>query len=234
MVWNDRNSNWDNLGGANISVSQSESEGTLESASTVGFSENIFVMGSTDPANPLPVELTFFTAENNANRVELNWQTASEKNNDFFEVQRSFDGKEFQVLGIVEGNVDSQSTIDYDFSDYSPLAGDSYYRLRQVDYDGAFEYSDVVRINRVEASDLVAVPNPTQAQNIKLRLSGFHAEQKEQVTIFDMQGRKHYEAIHNPDDFARALPIDKELNSGIYFIDVKQGNIRKKVRLMVR
>ena len=232
MVWNDGNQNWDNLGGSNITGSQSQ--GTLESASSVGFSENIFIMGSTDPANPLPVELTYFIAENKSNRVELKWQTASEKNNDFFEVQRSFNGNEFEVLGIVEGNGDSQITIDYDFKDYAPLAGDSYYRLRQVDYDGVYEYSEVVRIVREEVSGLVAVPNPTQAQNVKLRLSGFHAEQKVYVTIFDIQGKRHYQAIHNPADFSKALPINKNLNAGIYIVDVKQGNISKKVRLMVR
>jgi hypothetical protein len=87
---------------------------------------------------------------------------------------------------------------------------------------------------REEGSDLVAVPNPTQSQNIKLRLSGFHPEQKVQVTIFDLQGRRYYQAIHNPSDFNRALPIDQHLNSGIYIVNVKQGNISKKVRLMVR
>jgi hypothetical protein len=234
MVYNTATSDWDNLGGSFPFGLGTQNEGRVRSTSPQTFSEKIFIMGSTDAANPLPVEMVFFTAENKSNRVELNWQTASEKNNDFFEVQRSFDGKEFEVLGIVEGNGDSQEFIEYEFNDYSPLAGDSYYRLRQVDYDGAFEYSQVVRINRAQASDLVVVPNPTQSQNIRLRLSGFNAEQKVQVVVFDMQGRKHYEAVHNPSDFSDALPIDQELNSGIYIIDVKQGNIRKKVRLMIR
>ncbi|WP_176223774.1 T9SS type A sorting domain-containing protein [Marivirga sericea] len=234
MVYNTATSEWDNLGGTFPSGLGTQNQGIVRSASPQSFSEKIFIMGSTDPANPLPVELTYFAAENNGSRVDLKWQTASEKSNDFFEVQRSFDGKVFEVLGIVEGAGDSKETIDYDFKDYSPLAGDSYYRLRQVDYDGMFEYSEVVRVNREQKSDLIAVPNPTQSQNIKLRLSGFHGEQKIQVSIFDMQGRRHYEAIHNPADFSKPLPIDKQLNSGIYIVDVKQGNIRKKVRLMVK
>jgi hypothetical protein len=226
-------SQWEDQGQS--SVSGSASNGELTSNTRFDFSTNFVTFGAGDANNnSLPVELIFFTAENSGNRVDLKWQTASEKNNDFFEVQRSFDGKEFEVLGIVEGAGDSKETIDYGFKDYSPLTGDSYYRLRQVDYDGAFEYSEVVKINRIEASDLVAVPNPTQAQNIKLRLSGFHAEQKVQVMIFDMQGRRHYQAIHDPADFNKPLPINQELNSGIYIVDVKQGNIRKKVRLMVR
>ncbi|WP_375578550.1 T9SS type A sorting domain-containing protein [Marivirga tractuosa] len=226
-------SQWEDQGQS--SVSGNASNGELTSNNRFDFSTNFVTFGAGDANNnSLPVELTFFTAENNGNRVDLKWQTASEKNNDFFEIQRSFDGTEFEVLGIVEGAGDSKETIDYDFKDYAPLAGDSYYRLRQVDYDGAFEYSEVVKVIRVEASNLVAVPNPTQAQNIHLRLSGFHGEQKVQVAIFDMQGRRHYQAIHNPSDFNRALPINQELNSGIYIVDVKQGNIRKKVRLMVK
>lgn len=224
---------WEDQGQS--SVSGNASNGELTSNTRFDFSTNFVTFGAGDANNnSLPVELTFFTAENKSNRVDLKWQTASEKNNDFFEVQRSFDGKQFEVLGIVEGSGDSKETIDYGFKDYAPLAGDSYYRLRQVDYDGAFEYSEVVKINREQSSDLVAVPNPTQAQNIKLRLSGFHAEQKVQVAIFDMQGRRHYQATHDPADFDQPLPINQELNSGIYIVDVKQGNIRKKVRLMVR
>lgn len=224
---------WEDQGQSN--VSGNASNGQLTSNTRFDFSTNFVTFGAGDANNnSLPVELTFFTADNNGSRVDLKWQTASEKNNDFFEVQRSFDGKDFEVIGIVEGAGDSKETIDYAFKDYSPLTGDSYYRLRQVDYDGVFEYSEVVKINRELASDLVAVPNPTQSQNIKLRLSGFHADQKIQVAIFDMQGRRHYQAVHDPSDFNQPLPIDKELNSGIYIVDVKQGNIRKKVRLMVR
>ncbi len=224
---------WEDQG--NSAVSGNASGGQLTSNNRLDFSTNFITFGAGDAANnSLPVEMVFFTAENKANKIELNWQTATEINNDFFEVQRSFDGKVFEVIGLVEGNGNSMASIDYSFNDYSPLAGESYYRLRQVDYDGAFEYSEVVRIVREEGSDLVAVPNPTQSQNIKLRLSGFHPEQKVQVTIFDLQGRRYYQAIHNPSDFNRALPIDQHLNSGIYIVNVKQGNISKKVRLMVR
>jgi len=234
MVYNTTTSEWDNLGGTFPNGLGTQSAGIVRSASSQSFSEKIFIMGSTDAANPLPVEFTYFIADNKPNRVELNWQTASEHNNDFFEVQRSFDGKQFDVLGVVNGSGDSKELIDYDYTDYMPLAGDSYYRLRQVDFDGNYEYSEVVKIRREQFSDLIAVPNPTNAQNIRLRLSGFHAEQNIQVTIFDLQGRRHYQAIHSPSDLIKAIPINKELNSGIYIIDVKQANIRKKVRLMIK
>ncbi|WNB18638.1 T9SS type A sorting domain-containing protein [Marivirga arenosa] len=234
MVYNTTTSEWDNLGGTFPNGLGTQSAGIVRSASSQSFSEKIFIMGSTDAANPLPVEFTYFIADNKPNRVELNWQTASEHNNDFFEVQRSFDGKQFDVLGVVNGSGDSKELIDYGFIDYSPLAGKTYYRLRQVDFDGNFEYSDVLEISRIQETDLSAVPNPTSANNIRLRLSGFHAEQNIQVTIFDLQGRRHYQAIHSPSDLIKAIPINKELNSGIYIIDVKQANIRKKVRLMIK
>ncbi|WMN12887.1 T9SS type A sorting domain-containing protein [Marivirga salinae] len=233
MAWNDGNGNWDDFG-ATAFNDLGSTEGSFQSSNSVSFTEKVITLGSTDPNNPLPVEFTFFIAENKFNRVELKWQTASEINNEFFEVQRSFDGKEYEAIGIVEGNGNSNQTIDYDFKDFAPLAGESYYRLRQVDYDGAFEYSEVVRVRRAQAADLIAVPNPTQSQNIHLRLLGFHGEQKVQVTIFDIQGRRHYQAIHNPSDLNKPLPINQNLNSGIYIVDVKQGNINKKVRLMVR
>lgn len=227
-------SQWTDLEGG-ASATGDENFGNLLSAATATFSTTYFTFGAGDAANnSLPVEMVFFRAANMLNRVELEWQTATEINNDFFEVQRSFDGKEFEVIGLVEGNGNSMESIDYNFKDYAPLAGESYYRLRQVDYDGAFEFSEVLTVKRQQDSDLVAVPNPTKSHNINLRLSGFHAQQKVQVTIFDLQGRRHYQAIHNPADFNKALPIHQNLNSGIYIVDVKQGNISKKVRLMVR
>ncbi len=233
MVFNTATSQWDNIGGANITGSQSN--GSLRSTSAQSFSEKIFIIGSTDPANPLPVELTYFRANNSRTSVDLEWQTASEFNNDFFEVQRSFDGKDFEVIGIVEGNGTSQQTTNYDFIDYSPLSGDSYYRLRQVDYNGDYEYSPVAKVNRVEETDLMLVPNPTSTQNINLRLSGFHGEQKVFVKIYNVTGKLFYTGVHDPLELQqKALPIRTEMIPGIYMVEIVQGNTKKQVRLAIR
>ena len=90
----------------------------------------------------LPVELTSFEAVRVDDNVRLEWTTASELNNDYFEVLKSYDGEAFFIIGYVDGHGTSSEVIDYSYTDSEPKR--AYYRLRQLDYDGQFEYSDVV------------------------------------------------------------------------------------------
>ena len=100
-------------------------------------------------AAPLPVDLTLFSATVEEDKVRLNWTTASEKNNNLFEIEKSADGVNFEKLTSVAGAGDSDVKIDYHRYDERPFLGDNYYRLKQIDFDGKFEYSDieVVRFN---------------------------------------------------------------------------------------
>lgn len=91
----------------------------------------------------LPVELTKFEVYKSANKVNLLWQTASEINNDRFEIERSTDGSRFVSIGKVEGEGNSLRLNDYSFVDHQPLVGVNYYRLKQIDIDGVFAYSNV-------------------------------------------------------------------------------------------
>ena len=93
------------------------------------------------PIGPLPVELLSFTAIRRNDNVQLKWQTASETNNDFFNIERSEDGRHWQTLGKMDGAGNSSETLAYTWTDQSPLRGLSYYRLKQVDFDGRYAYS---------------------------------------------------------------------------------------------
>ncbi len=97
---------------------------------------------------PLPVELTSFTALASAGKVNLNWTTASEINNSGFEIERSFDGNSFFTVGYVKGNGTTTEPRSYSFIDNIEANGTQtiYYRLKQVDYNGSFEYSDIVSV----------------------------------------------------------------------------------------
>ncbi|MFT4740968.1 MAG: hypothetical protein ACI9L9_001756, partial [Marivirga sp.] len=235
MAWNAVGSTWDNFGGGTYSAGNSQSQGSFESTATVGFSENILVVGSGDLANPLPVELVSFTAEVQNNAVQLDWITATEKDNDFFEVQRSFDGESFETIGLVEGNGTVSYEVVYGFKDIYPLNGRSFYRLKQLDYDGDYEYSPIVQVNLEVASKLRLFPNPTTDQAIYLTLDGFHNVQDVHVKIFNLQGRNVYDDVLSPDElYRKPLPIKEALNPGIYIIEVVQGNTSKQVRLAIR
>lgn|GEM_PF-835930 len=89
---------------------------------------------------PLPIELLSFTANVVHESVRLNWATATETNNDFFTIERSTNLNDWEVLGFVDGAGTSSRPLHYSFTDYNPMAGVSYYRLKQTDYDGKFEY----------------------------------------------------------------------------------------------
>lgn len=106
-----------------------------------------FTFGTTEGANPLPVTLISFTAYQQKNSVNLQWVTQTEQQNDYFTLQRSADGINFIDIGTVKGSGNSSVQIEYSFTDNNPLFGANLYRLKQTDYNGAFEYSDIVSVN---------------------------------------------------------------------------------------
>lgn len=114
--------------------------------------------------NPLPVELLSFDASSSANNKEVNlrWETASEENNDYFSLEKSMDGREWKTFAEVSGAGNSIESLSYSYTDHKPYAGTSYYRLKQTDYDGQYEYSDIETVNRLGLKQgLKIYPNPT-------------------------------------------------------------------------
>jgi len=116
---------------------------TANGATFAGFIFDDFTVTSLD-ANLLPVELSSFEASNDNNeRVQLTWTTASEDNNKGFDVQHSTDGITWTAIGFVNGNGTTDSESSYRFSHNDPSIGVNYYRLKQIDEDGTFEFSDI-------------------------------------------------------------------------------------------
>jgi hypothetical protein len=108
------------------------------------------------------VELTYFRGENLGKSNYLHWETASEENNAYFILERSSDAQQFTALGQIEGNGNSNQNQFYSFTDINPTTGINYYRLKQVDSDGSFSYSQVIALE-VKASDsqVNIYPNPS-------------------------------------------------------------------------
>ena len=112
---------------------------------------------------PLPVEMISFNAEKSNNSVNLIWETASEINNKQFDIQRSIDGKSFETIGTLDGNGNSNTRIRYEYTDNSLISSAVvYYRLKQIDYNGKFAYSEIRKItsSNIASSSLGAYPNP--------------------------------------------------------------------------
>ncbi len=123
---------------------------------------------------PLPIELISFTSDCNNENVILNWTTASEINNDHFELEKSFDGENFEKIAIVKGNGTSTEQHYYEANDKA-VAQNVYYRLKQVDYDGKISYSVNILANCDPSNhhEIIGIyPNPTySAVSIDLNLT---------------------------------------------------------------
>jgi hypothetical protein len=135
-------------------------------ANRLGITAWNFFAISTPVGIPLPIDLAFFNANPNGNSVLCAWQTVSETNNNYFTVERSLNGKDFEAVGTVKGTGNSTSEINYSFEDKNSTTGISYYRLRQTDFDGSSTFSNSVSvaINPSGVSNEFAIediyPNP--------------------------------------------------------------------------
>lgn len=178
-----------------------------------------FTFGSTDiNENPLPVEIASFTGRQNGNAVVLEWTTMSEKENDFFEIERSIDGINFATIGFVQGAGNSTEKKAYSFADNAPEQGIAYYRLSQVDYDGTRSYADkVISIAYVTGNIRFAVvPNPTSGM-FKVNITGVIGGSAKLIT----QSGKTVKIIdiHNS---VESINIS-DLPSGIYILQYQTG-----------
>ncbi len=174
----------------------------------------------------LPVELTSFTAKAGQESIQLGWLTASEENNAGFEVQRSTDGKNFRTLTFIEGHGTTLEAQKY-FYDDKELRKNRlyYYRLKQIDYDGRFEYSDVVTAQLEEDSKFsVIAPNPTTTGQTKLEYTS-DTEGELSVQVFDVTGRELVKQVHGVSEGTNAIDLDlSALGKGMYFVKLEQGS----------
>ncbi|MEO0775968.1 MAG: DUF1501 domain-containing protein [Bacteroidota bacterium] len=151
------------LGAAEVILSEAMFDPFAEASDLIDAGQVVDPTCYIGPAVSLPVVLTTFEAEVIEDKVVLlQWSTSSEVNSDYFEVERSKDGSDFEYLGRVAARGESSSFQSYELLDEEPLLGTSYYRLRSVDLDDTFAFSDVrsVTLNRQLVSHFKLYPNP--------------------------------------------------------------------------
>jgi hypothetical protein len=188
-------------------------------------------------SSPLPVELTSFSAIAKGNRVELQWNTATELNNYGFDVERSTSGT-WTKIGFVEGAGTSNAPKSYSFIDGS-AQGAVQYRLKQIDRDGQFTYSSVVEVmiaNAAERYELAQnFPNPFNP----VTTIRFAVKQNEHATVkvYDIAGREVamlFSDAAQPGQMYNVQFNATGLASGIYFYVLQTPNVRevKKMQLL--
>ncbi|NJB85970.1 hypothetical protein GGR26_001738 [Lewinella marina] len=182
----------------------------------------------------LPVELLYFTAAVEKTGVTLRWVTISEEDNDRFIVERSSDGRRFTALGTVQGQGNSRVPVEYTYVDKSPLAGTAYYRLKQVDFDGAESYSDVVAVaskGSVNHLQLQAYPNPFTA-NIAVAVTALTATSAH-LELVDMQGRVILTRTLALREGLTAVDLDvQQLAVGVYVLQVTGNGFQANTRVV--
>jgi hypothetical protein len=187
-------------------------------------------------AASLPVALADFTATANEGGVKLDWSTATESNNSYFEVQRSADpATGFEKIGTIAGNETTTSTSNYDFTDVNPGEGMVYYRLKQVDVTGTSAYSPIVVVELEVSAELgVAVfPNPiVSGGRLTVRLNGPWTNGGAEIQLLDATGRKiaDWNGLSNG-SINTVLPV---LRAGVYQLVATDGNERRITRVVVR
>ncbi len=183
-------------------------------------------------ANIVPVQLIYFKGKAENNRTQLNWATATEINSDYFNIQRSVDLKEFVDLGKVKSAGDSKTRLEYSFLDEAPLPGVNYYRLKQMDKDGAAEYSKIIAVNVQSGGSKFAIyPNPSDGTAINLQ---FDSIDLEGLHLMDMLGREVPFKIEAVSGSNLKLIPSRELINGLYFVSYSSsGQTRTTQKLYV-
>ncbi|MBX9852175.1 MAG: T9SS type A sorting domain-containing protein [Cytophagaceae bacterium] len=187
------------------------------------------------PCGTLPVQLLNFTGRRSDKGVELNWVTSWEENNDHFVVERSHDGIHFETVTAVKGKGDSKESTYYYTLDPEPFNTVSYYRLKQVDMDGKYSYSNIITINSIDGSDNVSIyPNPAHS-NIHI---GITTEESKSVylSLADMLGRKIISnRIYQLHSGVNEIHLNlEELSSGTYILQIinEDGSGKKDIKFV--
>lgn len=181
----------------------------------------------------LPVALTRFEANAKDNTVELGWETAFEEGNEYFAVERSFDGNEFEVIGKVAGAGDAAVAMRYEFVDEAPQVGLNYYRLRQVDFDGAETTfsTRVVRLGSVLAdNDIKIAPSRTSGEFNILTSAALDGDIT--YSLFDMNGQLIRSETYDASNTAKAVDL-ASMSSGVYVLQL-QTNLGSTTERVVK
>lgn len=175
-----------------------------------GNSTDLRVTYTNPPCAVLPIELISFDAKCKDDKVNLTWETATQKDNDHFTIERTVDGVAYETIGTVAGAGTSSETLRYSFTDARPLKGTSYYSLRQTDINGQYKNFNLVSVQCDGVKETIIYPNPGAGTFI---IEG--AEPNSDLTVTDRIGQ----TILQTKISSEKMSIDlSRYPDGIYFI----------------
>ncbi len=221
--------------GAGSSVSSATANGMVQATGATSFSDWFI---SADNTAPLPVELTSFASSVSDNEVTLKWSTATEVNNYGFEILRSAQNDNWEKIGFVQGNGNSNSPKNYTFTD-EPTGGKEFqYRLKQIDFNGVFEYSGITTAVLENVSEFKLDQNYPNPFNPITRISyTLPVRTSVKLRVYDLLAQVIAELVNGIQETGRyEVTFDgSNLPSGAYFYKLEAGSyIEVKKLLLVK
>ena len=195
-----------------ISIDPKKIETPMVFTDEVFFTIDGIRVASTWANSVLPVKFTSFNATINNKQTNLTWTTASEINNKGFEIERSLDGVNFETIGFVKGNANSNRVNKYSFIDANHAS--AFYRLKQIDFDGKFDYSNIIS---VQGNDLLIDITPNPFNNVIEINSNGHLVN---VEVLDITGKI---VITETINGSKTTLNTASLNNGVYFVRINNG-----------
>jgi len=184
----------------------------------------------------LPVSFLGFNGYCNENKIELDWQTASEVNNDYFDVEKSKNAVNFIPIGRVNGNGNSSVIQQYNFKDLEPNNGVAYYRLKQVDFNGDIDYSSIIVMNSCGGLDFeITNLYYNSQQNEMVVLYKAISTKNLILTVFDAQGKLVLSESLNlfPDQQSIKIPLSSTFSGSIYMVNLRTNSSSNSVKFIV-
>jgi len=182
---------------------------------------------------PVPVELISFSASANNSVINLNWSTATELNNSGFEIQRKNENSDWKSISFINGFGTTTTQNNYNYTDQNPFVGNNIYRLKQIDFDGTFEFSDEVNIELVLSEYVLAQNypnpfNPTTTINFNIPKEDFV-----NVTIFNSLGEKVATLLDGVMSAgSHSLTFDANgFASGLYILKMTSGSYSNTIKM---
>jgi hypothetical protein len=176
--------------------------------------------------SPLPVELSYFNVSKEDRVSVLNWITERELNNNYFSIERSIDAYNFKSIGVVNGQGTTQNQNLYTFTDLAPSKGINYYRLKQIDYDGQYEFSKTLSLNFDEQTKKTNIK--LYNQNLLLKSTSDNINYV--LTVIDVCGKTVANFLVQSSEFEADL---SKLSKGIYFAKYYDEHIQKTFRFRI-
>ena len=183
----------------------------------------------------LPVTWSSFTSETINNTIQLKWSTASELNNSHFEIERATADGQFYTIGTLSGNGTTQAISNYLFTDTDPLSAVAYYRIKQTDFNGDFDYSTTIKVNGKTSSPIQVWPTLLKDNNTTITINNI--SENASIHLMDVTG-KEVNGLNSAATDSQTVTLKLQNNdnnlSGFYFLYITDNNQTTSFKILVQ